>query len=203
MRPSSRRPARKPLLDAPVTRHRVLYSLDRKALLLDRVDHCLQRDDLRLLTAVADEHRVAAGGDCSHGAVGRSDTARSTLSSRMSSLRTSPPYPSSRFKHAVDERRRERRGPLLVEGGHEDVRRHDRGDLLLDRRLERRELDTANPVRVVLDDRQLFVRVGDRVAVSREVLPARGDTCGLQRADDDAPEPGHLLRHARRRRDRR
>ena len=45
----------------------------------------------------------------------------------------------------------------------------------------------------MLDQRQLEMRVGARVAVSGKVLAARRDPFGLQRADDGAAEPRDLF----------
>ena len=42
----------------------------------------------------------------------------------------------------------------------------------------------------MLDDRQLHMRIGGGVAVSREMLAAGGNAGALQLFDDDAPKPG-------------
>ena len=77
-------------------------------------------------------------------------------------------------------------GPLFVERRHQHVRGHDRRDAGLDGGLERHELDRAQPIGRMLDERQLEVRIGARVAVPREVLAARGDALRLQRPHDRA-----------------
>jgi hypothetical protein len=44
----------------------------------------------------------------------------------------------------------------------------------------------------VLDERQLDMRVGRRVAVTRKMLAARRDARFLQRSNDGAAQPGHV-----------
>ena len=61
----------------------------------------------------------------------------------------------------------------------------------------------AQPIGRMLDERQLEMRVGARVAMPGKVLAAGGDAFLLQRADDRAPEPRHVLGLLRRARDRR
>ena len=85
-------------------------------------------------------------------------------------------------------------GRFSSSAGSKDVRRHDRGDAGLDGGSERQELDLAQPFRRVLDERQLEMRVGARVAVSGKMLAARGDALGLQRPDDGGPEPRDIGR---------
>ena len=65
-------------------------------------------------------------------------------------------------------RRDKRRRPAFVERRHQHVRGHDRRDAGLDGGLERHELDRAQPIGRVLDERQLEVGIGARVAVPRE-----------------------------------
>ena len=77
---------------------------------------------------------------------------------------------------------------LFVERRNEHVRRHDRRDAGLDRRVEGDELRFAEPLRRMLDQRQLVMRIGDRVAVTRKVLAAGGDAFALQRSDDRRAE---------------
>ena len=81
-------------------------------------------------------------------------------------------------------RRDKRRRPRLVERRHQHVRGHDRRDAGLDGGLERHELDLAQPIGRVLDERQLEMRIGARVAVPGKVLAAGGDALRLQRPDD-------------------
>ena len=50
-----------------------------------------------------------------------------------------------------------------------------------DRRLERHELDRLEPIGRMVEQRQLEVRVGARVAVPGKVLAAGGDAGALQR----------------------
>ncbi len=64
----------------------------------------------------------------------------------------------------------------LVDRGHQHVRGHDRRDALArSARAERHELDRVEAPPIVLDDRQRFVRVDARVAVTGKVLAAGGD----------------------------
>ncbi len=59
---------------------------------------------------------------------------------------------------------------------------------------ERDELDPLDPVRRVLDERQLVMRVDRGVAVPGKMLAAGGDALGLQRLDDNRTDPRHILR---------
>ncbi len=63
----------------------------------------------------------------------------------------------------------------------------------LDGRAERHELDGVEPVGRMLDERQLVVRVGARVAVPGKVLAARRNARLLQRRDDPLAQPGDVL----------
>ena len=70
---------------------------------------------------------------------------------------------------------------------------HDQRDVSRNRLAERHELDRLDTVRRMFHDRQLVMRVGDGVSVSREMLAAGGDARLLQRPDDRPPEPGDIL----------
>ena len=101
-------------------------------------------------------------------------------------------------------RLRQRRRPLLVERGHQHVRRHDRWRRRASiGRPERHELDLAQPLRRMLDERQLEMRIGARVAVTGKMLAAGRDALGLQRADDGGAQPRDLVGLLRTARDRR
>ena len=56
------------------------------------------------------------------------------------------------LEQPVDDRRRQRPRVLLVERRDQDVRGHDRGHVRLDRRLERHELDTLDPIGRMIDE---------------------------------------------------
>ena len=73
------------------------------------------------------------------------------------------------------------------------MRRHDRGDVGLDRGAERHELHRFDAIGPVLDERQLVVRVGARVAMAGKMLAARRDPRPLQRRDDPSAEPGDVV----------
>ena len=73
------------------------------------------------------------------------------------------------------------------------MRRHDRRDLRLDRRAKRHELDLLQPVGRMLDEGQFDMRIGARVAMPGKVLAARRDPFGLQRLDNHAPQPRHVV----------
>ena len=79
------------------------------------------------------------------------------------------------------------------------MRRHDRRDLRLDGRAERDELDLAQPLERMLDERQLVMRIGAGVAVPGKCFAARGDAFGLQRADDRGAEARDVLGFLRQR----
>ncbi len=85
-------------------------------------------------------------------------------------------------------------GTLLVEGRNEHVGRHDGRHAGLDRRPERHELDLAQPLGRMLDERQLEVGIGAGVAMPGKVLAARGDALPLKRPDDRAPRAARLPR---------
>ena len=55
------------------------------------------------------------------------------------------------------------------------MRRHDRGHLRVDGRLERHELHLAQALRRMLDERQLEMRIGAGVAVPGKVFAAGRD----------------------------
>ena len=67
------------------------------------------------------------------------------------------------------------------------------GDVGLDRRAERDELHRLDAIGRMLDERQLMVRVGARVAMAGKMLSARRDPRLLQRRDDPPAQPGHVL----------
>ena len=50
----------------------------------------------------------------------------------------------------------------------------------------------AQPRERMLDERELEMRVGARVAMTRKVFPAGGDTLGLQSANDCGAQPRHV-----------
>jgi hypothetical protein len=64
----------------------------------------------------------------------------------------------------------------------------------LDRGAERRELPRVEGLEVGVDRGQLEVRVGTRVAMTGEVLRARGDASALQAADERGDVPRDELR---------
>ena len=71
---------------------------------------------------------------------------------------------------------------------------HEQRDVSRNRLAERYELDGLDTVRRMFHDRQLVMRVGNGVSVSREMLAAGRDACLLQRPDDRPPEPRDILR---------
>ena len=100
----------------------------------------------------------------------------------------------------LDDVRRQRRRPLLVQRRHEHVRGHDEAPPAASMAARNGTNSTcAQPLRRVLDERQLEVRVGAGVAVPREVLAARGDALALQRADDGRRRGGATARPCRQR----
>ena len=123
----------------PAVSGKALFDVrEREALLFDRVDQRLERRELEVGIAAADEHAIAAGGD--------------RLDAR---LRHRPPRRDRLHLHVVgeddavevqlvaqdvgDDAARQRGGPLRVERGHEHVRRDDGADARRDRGFERHE----------------------------------------------------------------
>ena len=170
-----------PLLGAPLARERVLDARHAEALVFDRVDERLERRGLRVDVAPADQHAVAAGRDRQHGRLRHRVVAGDRLHLEVVAQDHALEAQLARASRPRDDPPRQRRRPLLVERRHEHVRRHDGGDARLDRGPERHELDLAQPIGRMLDERQLEMRVGARVAVTGKVLAARGDALRLQR----------------------
>src|SRR5262245_15197256 len=71
--------------------------------------------------------------------------------------------------------------------------RHDERHLRADRFPERNALDSTDAIRWMLDERQLEMRIDRRVAMSREMLPARGDTALLHSRDDGSSQAADAL----------
>ena len=67
------------------------------------------------------------------------------------------------------------------------------GDIGFDRGTEWNELDALDPVRRMLDDRQIVMRVDAGVAVSGKMLAGCGDPLRLERPDDDAADARDLV----------
>jgi D-glycero-alpha-D-manno-heptose-7-phosphate kinase len=72
------------------------------------------------------------------------------------------------------------------------MRRHDERHVLEYRSAKRLELHGTETIRRMFDDRQLQMRVGDRIPVAGEVLSAGGHALSLQPPDDGACEPRHV-----------
>ena len=121
-----------------------------------------------VVIAAADQHAVAAGLDRQHRGRPAPRTSSAIAFISRSSLRITPSKPQLVAQQPVTIRLRQRRRPLLVERRHEHVRRHDRRDAGVDRRLERHELDRAQPIGRMLDERQLEMRIGAACRRARE-----------------------------------
>ena len=93
------------------------------------------------------------------------------------SLTIAPSKPSSLRKRPDDRLAQRRRDG--VECRHEDVRRHDRGDSHIDGGPKRPKRTGYESVSVVIDHRQLEMRVDGGVTVPRKVLRARRDAAFL------------------------
>jgi len=78
------------------------------------------------------------------------------------------------------------------------MRRHDGRDLRLDGGPEGLQLNVAQPLDRMLDDRQLLVRIDRRIAVARKVLAAGRDAFGLESPDDGRAECDEDERQLRR-----
>ena len=111
----------------------------------------------------------------------------------MSSVKIRPSKPSSSRNSPCTMSGDSVPGLRFVEGWHQDVTTHQRGDAGGNRRAKRHELDSAEPLGIVLDQRQVVVRVGQRVAMAREVLPTGGDAAPLQFLDDGHAERRDVL----------
>ena len=170
---------------------RIFHPPERQALLLNRVNQRLQGRRLRVVAAAADEDPVAAGLN------GQDSRSRDLVVVRDGLhlevvAQDDAVEPELLAKQSSDDVSRQRGGPAFVQGWKEHVRRHDHGHLRPDGRVERHELDLAQPRERVLDERELEMRVGARVAVTRKVFPASGDTFGLQSANDCDAQRGHV-----------
>ena len=79
------------------------------------------------------------------------------------------------------------------------MRRHDAGHPGVDRRPERHEFHTAEPFDGMLDQRELQMRIGAGITVTRKMLAARRDPGVLQRVNDGGAEPRDHVRLIRQR----
>ena len=195
--------AEKPLLGALLpraARRRPAASGSRS--LFDGVDERLERGGLRVVVAAADQHAVAAGLDRQHRRGGHRVAAGDRLHLEIVA-QDDALVAQLLAQEARDDAPRQRRRPRLVERRHEHVRGHDGRDPGLDGRPERHELDLAQPIGRMLDERQLEVRIGAGVAVPGKVLAAGGDALALQRADDRGARAARPRRPSRPARDRR
>ncbi len=96
-------------------------------------------------------------------------------------------------QETLDNRSRQRGWLLLIQSRHEHVRRHDRVDVGVDGCAKRDELDRSQPVWWMFDERQLEVRIGARIPMAREMLPARGNSLTLQLSYNDRTQAGDLI----------
>ena len=103
----------------------------------------------------------------------------------MSSVTTSPSYPSSLRSRPVISARDSVAGELSIERRIPDVRGHEGGHAGLDGRAERSQLDLLQAPRLVLDDRQLQMGIEARIPVPGKMLPARGQPLRFERADSE------------------
>ena len=167
----------KPLLGALLPPQRVVDPGNRDPILFDGMDERFEGGGLRIVVAAADQHAVAAGRDRADRRVGHRVAPGNRL--HLEIVAQDDALVAQLLPQHADDARRQRRGRVLVERRHEDVRRHDGRDLGLDRRPERRELDFAQPVGRMLDERQLQVGIGAGVAMSGKVLAAGGHALRL------------------------
>ena len=143
------------------------------------MDERLEGGGLRVVVAAADQHAVAAGGNRADRRVGHRVAPGNRL--HLEVVAQDDALVAQLLAQHADDARRQRRGRVLVERRHEDMRRHDGRDLGLDGGPERHELDLAQPLGRMLDERQLQVGIGAGVAMTGKVLAARGDALPLQR----------------------
>ena len=147
---------------------------------LDGAHQRFERAALQVDVAAADQHAVAAGANrldrrLRHGVL-RAHRLHLEIVAQDHAVEL-----QLVAQQRLDDVGRQRRRPLLVERRHQHVRGHDERDLLGDRGAERLELDRAQAIGRMLDERQLEVRVGAGVAVAGKMLAAGGQAGALQR----------------------
>ena len=173
-------------------RHRILHTLERQRTVLHGADERLEGGHLLLLRRATHQHGVASGPngrDC-----GFRDPILAADRLHLEVVaEDQPPVSHLLFQDRVDDEWRQRGGTLLVVRGNQDVRRHDRRHIGLDRRTERHELHRIESIWRVLDERELVMRICRGVAVSREMLAAGGYPFPLQRGDDDPAKPRDIF----------
>ena len=144
---------------------------------------------------MTEERRVASRGDRQHGRLGvrrgRADRLHSQIVADHDAVES-----QLFLENAIDDERRKRGDAIGIELRREHVRGHDRCDLRRDRSPERHELDVIQPAPIVLDDGQLIVRIGTRIAVAGEMLAARREPGALHGGDDHRTQPGDHVRFA-------
>lgn len=185
-------------LDALMARARLFDEARVEAAVLGGMDDRLQHRRVPLDRRPADEDGVAAAGDglhrrLLHRPVGGDRPHLQIVGHDESAVAALAP------QDAVDDGARQGRGTLFVERGIDHVRGHHRRRVRRDGGPERRHLVRAQPLRVVLDHRQLVVGIDPDGAVSRKVLGAGGHAAFLQAGDDARPESSHRVRIRRER----
>ncbi len=190
-RPRTRR-RQETLLHPAMAGKRVLDAREREFTLLHCIDDRLQGRELLVVRGPAQEHHITSCRDCADRPflcrVARADRLHVEIVTDDHAVE-----PERLLEEAVHDGGRHRCGALFVERRHQDVRGHDRGDAGIDSRPERDKLHRLQTVRWMLDERQLEMRVGGRVAMAREVFAARGNPCRLQSLDQDPAKPCDIL----------
>ena len=175
-----------------MAREGVFGAFERQAPFFHGVDDGLERSYLLGWIRRAHQHCVAARLDRAHRRILVSVSSADGFHFKI--IAEDQPFVAKLFlQQAVHERRRQGGRVLLVKRRNQDVRGHDRRDTRGNRRLERDQLDLVESLARMVDQRQLEVRIGARVAMSGKMFTAGGDTRALQRPDDHRPEPRNIL----------
>ena len=179
-RPSRHRRGEETFLGPLQPQQRIVYPRERNAAIFDGVDERFERRGLRFVIAAADQQAVAPGLD------GQDRRGRYGVLSRNGLhfevvAEDHPAVAQFLAQEIGDYTARQCRGSIFVERWHQYVRRHDRCHVGLDGGPERHELDGSQAIGWVLHERQLEVRIHARVAMTREMLPARRHALGLER----------------------
>ena len=177
----------KPFFGATQARHRIVKPVSRDLTALDGLDERFERRGLQFDIPAAHEHAIAPGVDRLHRR-GRDWGARAHGLHLQVIAQNHTLIPKFFSQDALHDGPAERCGLVFVDRGHQDVRRHDEGDVFANGGAKWHELDRAESIGRLIDERQLEMRIGTCVAVTRKMLAARRYAFALQGADDDAAQ---------------
>lgn len=129
----------------------------------------------------AQAQQVDSGDQRAHGGLGHTDVG--ARAGHVEGVTDDHPVEAESSPQDVHHLGRERCRAFAVDRGHEDVGGHDGGDSGPDGGLERHQLPRAQHLERGVDSGEGMVRVGDSVAVTREVLGTGRDPGLLQSLD--------------------